>query len=694
MRIDINLDKKIMLSEKNFLRLLCVLLLGIIATGCSGSDEKEEIPTSIVLSVDKNNLKSDGVESVTFSVKANNKDITNSAVIIYIEENTPLSGKNFSTNIPGTYTFFATFENLSSSNVEINAMPIFLILTADTTIIKNNGKSSATFSATADGSDVTDNIEIFLINEDTEILLEEKMFTTYQEGSYTFYCKYNNHISNNIIITAEQYSLTLRASASSINANGIETVALTVFADNDDITNEAIIYRKDGDNQILLEGNTFETSQEGDYEFFAQYQNQTSNTVNVKATIPKLLLTSDKTIAKTGEEITFTSILDETNNISSEATLHITFNNNNETIKGNVFKPVSFGTYYVLATYEDKISNTIQLEISPANITLLVDKNTLKSRNADFATFTVYADGKEINDANIFLKKETQDILINGNTFSSNVTGSFSFYAQYAGTKSDLTEIIVQFVNFAKVSCAMEVVATWCGYSPHMINAFHQVHKYHSDQINIVSIHRSNSYLGSSDIDSDEIMKKFQATGTPFGIVDLEEEPYTRSVGAILDARRITSYRHLATSGIAITSQRKDNNINVTLKIKVNETNQYNVCAIIVEDNIVKQQVVYVNNSKDNVLNDEHFVHHSVATYIMPNANLITGKPLGLLQEGSEITETFSISLDKSVTKDRIINYSNCRVIAYVLKTEDGTLYFNNSATCPVNGSVDFRYEE
>ena len=91
--------------EKNILRLICILSFTITGISCSGPDEKLEKPTSIILSVDKNNFKSDGNESVTFSVKANEKDITNSARIIYKEENTPLSGNNFSTNIPGTYTF-------------------------------------------------------------------------------------------------------------------------------------------------------------------------------------------------------------------------------------------------------------------------------------------------------------------------------------------------------------------------------------------------------------------------------------------------------------------------------------------------------------------------------------------------------------------------------------------------------------
>ena len=680
--------------EKNILRLICILSFTITGISCSGPDEKLEKPTSIILSVDKNNFKSDGNESVTFSVKANEKDITNSARIIYKEENTPLSGNNFSTNIPGTYTFYATFENLSSSDVKVNAMPIILILSADTTYIKANGKSAVTFSATADGSNVTGDVEIFFEYGESETLLEDNKFTTDQEGSYNFYCKYKDNVSNHITISVAPFTLTLKATTSSIKANGTETVAFTVMADDDDITNEAKIYRKEGEDVILIEGNTFETTHEGNYEFFAQHQKQTSNPVYIEAIISRLSLTSNKLAAKTSESIAFSAISDDINDVSSDMTLHITFNDKEETLNGNVFTPVSFGTYSVFASFEGRVSNTIKLEISPANVTLSADKNALKSTGADFATFTVYADGKIINGADIYFKREAGDILINDNKFSSNIQGTFSFYAHFAETKSELTDITVHFVNFKKQSCAMEVVATWCGYSPQMINAFHQVHKLYSDYIHIVSIHRSSSYLGSSDMKAEEFMNLYETSGTPFGIVDFEEEISHRSAEGIASAQRHSAHMHPATSGIAITSQKTDNSINVTLKVKANEANEYNVCAIIVEDNIVKQQLIYLNNSKDNTVLDNNYVHHSVATYIMPNTNLYTGKPLGMLQEGSEVTETFSIPLDKVVTEDRIINHSNCRVVAYVLKKENGKFYINNSATCPINGSVGFRYEE
>jgi hypothetical protein len=68
-------------------------------------------------------------------------------------------------------------------------------------------------------------------------------------------------------------------------------------------------------------------------------------------------------------------------------------------------------------------------------------------------------------------------------------------------------------------------------------------------------------------------------------------------------------------------------------------------------------------------------------------------KSYGNEMNGEEATETISIPLDKIVTK-RTVNYSNCRVIAYVLKKSGANFYINNTASCPVNGSTDYNYED
>ena len=674
-----------------YILLLICLIINVIITGCSKPNEEEK-PQSITLSVDKSIFKSNGNESVSFIVLANGKDITSNSRIIFKEENTPLSGNSFSTNIPGTYTFYATFEGLSSTDVKVNATPIVLIMEADTTSIKTDGKNVVTFSVTADGENVTENVDIFYKSGESEVRIEGYEFSTDQEGSYDFFCKYNEQTSNSIIINAIPFILSLTADKTEIKANGTDFVSFTVKADNENITDEAIIYRKEGDDVIQIESNTFATSKEGEYEFFAQYKKQTSGNVSIEAIISRLSLSADKIVAKTGDKVTFSATSDDVNDVSTNITLHITRDENEETIKDNIFTPSLFGSYSIYASYEGRISNTIEIEVSPAIVTLSIDKTTIKSTGTDYASFTVFADGEQVNDAEIFLKGETNDIKIDGYEFSSSIQGSFSFYAQFDNTKSELAEINVLYVKFLKQNCALSVVATWCGFSHDMINTYHEILRLHSNQIQVVSIYRSNSYLGSSDVNGEELIDHFN-TGTPFGIIDLEEKMPPR-VEAFMSSSAYLKYLYPVTSGIAITSNTDNNNINVTLNVKVIDANEYSVCAVVVEDNVKEEQATYPDGTKESAIINKNFIHHSVATYMMPNSNLLTGKSLGVLKAGSEVTESFSIPLNMTISKYRTVKHSNCRIVAYVLKKEGDNFYVNNATSCSINGSVAYKYEE
>lgn len=683
-----------MILEKNILKLLCLLLFTGVIISCSDSSETEEKPQSITLAVDKNNFKSDGNDVITFSVKGGEKDLTDYAKIVYKEENTPLSGNTFSTNIPGIYTFYAMYDGLKSTEIQIKASPIILILKADTTYIKSNGKSMVTFSVTADGAAITEGVEFFMVNEGSDLLMESNIFSTEQEGIYEFYCKYKEQVSDRITITAIPFILTLTTDTSSIKANGNEFATFTVTADNENITNEARIYRKDGDAAVLLESNIFKTTEENNYEFFAQYQNQTSNTVYIEAIISKLSLAADTIKVKTGESIIFTAISDDINDVSSDITLHIATDGKDKIQEGNIFTPSQFGTYTIYATYENRISNSINIEVYPATILLSTDKTSIKSTGTDISTFTVQVDGKIVNNADIYMKGETQSIKIKDYKFASNLQGTYTFYAQFAGIRSGDIDITVNFVDFVKQSCAIGVFATWCGYSPSMIHAFHEVQSIYPDQIQIISVHRSNSTLASSDINAEEFIYLYNnSEETPYGLMDLDDK-LLRSASSIYKSYQHMLYTHPVKSGIAIESKINETSIDVTLKVKVNETDEYHVCAIIVEDNIVKRQTVYTSNSADDYIRDDAFVHNSVATYIMPGTNLHTGKRLGFVSAGAEVFESFSIPLDKTISKSRTVNHANCRVVAYVLKKEGDQFYINNATTCPVNGSVDYKYKE
>jgi thiol-disulfide isomerase/thioredoxin len=595
------------------------------------------------------------------------------------------------TNIFGLLWALATILPGCSGADDAEKIPQSLVLSANKNELKSDGVEIVTFSIHADGKEVSTDSETVLIYKEENRILSDKTFSTHIAGTHHFYATYKNVGSPEIQITAIPVILTLASDKTSIKADGKDAVTFIVRADEDDVTNNAVVYRKEGEESIRLGSNTFITDKEGHHEFFAQYREQVSNTFSLEAILPRLSITPDKTSIRTGENVTFTAISDDVNDVSSSITLYITRDGQEEILNGPIFTPSLFGIYSIYATFEERRSNITEIEVTPASVALSVDKSSLRSTGADIATFFVHADGAETDDAEIFMKGEPEDLKLAGKQFSTHLSKTYTFYAQYAGVRSEDLNITVYPVNFYKQSCAMEFVATWCKYSPQMISAFHQVRERYSDHIQILSLHRSSSALESTNVDVDKFQLYYGRSDTPFGIMDFNDL-LTRRPDEIQKSYQSLKIKFPATSGIAILSKKTDNRIDITLKVRVNETNEYSVYAFVVEDDVTARQLTFGNSSNDPVWND-NYVHHAVATYAMPDAQPYTGKSLGILQNGEEAVENFSIPLDNAVTK-RTVNYSNCRVIAYILKKSGDHFYINNTASCPINGSIDYKYEE
>jgi len=585
------------------------------------------------------------------------------------------------------------------SEKEIQDRPVILIFSADVTTIVADGKSGVTFTIMADGENVSAHAEIYRKDDESDFRLEDHTFYPVKAGEYEFYCKFNDLISPSITITVLPLVLTLTADVESIKANGKESVTFTVFAGEDEVTNEALIVCKTDDDEITLENNSFSTTAVGAYEFFAQYLSQASNTVFIEATVSNLTLSSDKTTAKTGETITFEAISDNEHDVSTAILLHITHCDEtdtelySETLEGNQFTPASFGNYSIYASYDEKKSNVIALTVEPSSVVLSVDKESIGFSGVDVATFTVYVDGQKVNNAVVYMIGNP-DIKMTDHTFSSEILGDYSFYAQFRDIKSDVKTVRVHFVNFAKQACIMGFVATWCGFSPEMVEVLSQARTTYPNEIQSIIIHRNTSQLASTAIVAEDYLVPNGITMTPYGIMDFSVK-IMRSLPNISQNYQNMKRSNPVKAGIAISSQINDNQINVSLKVKVNETNEYRIGAVIVEDGVVCSQLVYPNGDRDDAYWDDHYIHHSVATYIMPGTSLRAGKSLGRLQSGMEVTEQFSIPLNKTISTDRKVNHNHCRVVAYVLMSAtNNDYYINNSTSCPINSSISYLYEK
>ena len=169
----------------------------------------EEEITSIVLKVDKETIIANGKDIAKFTLKVNDTELTDGFQLFNADDNTPVE-KTFYTSTPGTYTFVATYDNITSNQVVVTAeedKPATVELVANKTSIKNNGNDKVTFTVLVNGKDKTSEATIFNVTSNEN--LSGNTFSSTNTGDYVFYATYNDIKSNEVSVnvrTARSYA--------------------------------------------------------------------------------------------------------------------------------------------------------------------------------------------------------------------------------------------------------------------------------------------------------------------------------------------------------------------------------------------------------------------------------------------------------------------------------------------------------
>ncbi|MBO7189177.1 MAG: hypothetical protein J6V55_01170 [Alistipes sp.] len=274
-----------------------IALLGIVA--CNETPE-DAVSQTLKLTIDKSEIVADGTDVVTFNV-ADSKDAkVDDAKIYFADTNEVLEGNTFKTKYAGEYKFYAKRGNEKSNTVTVTATkaeetpdnpdtPVDptdkqVVLSVSPTTIYADGEETAVFTLKVDGVSTT-NFDVYNAVDNSKLSGNE--FSTTEVGTYSFYAMCEEEKSNTVeviarmkIIEEEEKPITLTASATTIKANGVESVKFTVMQDGADVTNASAIYVNNG----KLNGNKFLTTTPGTYSVYAEKDSMRSETITITAT--------------------------------------------------------------------------------------------------------------------------------------------------------------------------------------------------------------------------------------------------------------------------------------------------------------------------------------------------------------------------------------------------------------------------
>ena len=491
--------------------------------------------------------------------------------------------------------------------------------------------------------------------------------------------------------------VTISADKTSIKANGKDKVVFTVTVDKNDISSPVVITQKDKNTSI--EGMSFSTDSAATYTFYATYNNFKSNEISVDALDLEVIMRANKQTIKANNTdiVTFSVEVDNEDVTSSAQIIQVESDSLLTEFHTNI--P---GDYTFYATYNGKKSSEIHIDASAITVSLSVDKTSIKANNRDKASFTVKVDGENVTSSAVIMQRIVKQnyIKLDNNEFFSDVPDSYAFYADYEGVKSNEVVVESTYVELAFLRSwnIVQIASTIDSLSPLLTVELEKLKKSFPGKIHVISLHPYGQYCmselsGALAQTANNFVEKVNRTKVPFSIVDLftpvalyQRDTQIHLVRA-LDKVTLTRDR-LSMTGMAVQSTMNGNKIDFVVKFKTLTTDTYRFFAFVVEDGVVKMQKMSDGTRNPN------YIHNNVATYQLTEGDPFLGVNLGKITAGYETPHNFSINTDLFDT-DRKVNFDNCRIVCYTLRSKDGVDYFvDNVTTCPVNGSVRFLYEQ
>lgn len=251
-----------------------------------------------------------------------------------------------------------------------------------------------------------------------------------------------------------QQTLQLSADNTEIYADGTQTATFTVKDSTGEAVEGATIYF--ADTNEALEGNTFKTKYVGTYTFYAQKDNNKSNTITIEALEVKedtkvvTLSVAPTSIVADGQSAAVFSTT--CNGEAVEATVYNAADNT--ALATNAFTTTTEGEYTFYALYEGVRSNDVKVTATPKQeeptptpkaITIAASASTFKANGVDGVTFTVTEEGgTDVTSTSMIFIDGSR---LQGYKFMTTTPGTYTAYAERGGIKSNEITITAEEVT-------------------------------------------------------------------------------------------------------------------------------------------------------------------------------------------------------------------------------------------------------
>lgn len=335
--------------------------------------------------------------------------------------------------------------------------------------------------------------------------------------------------------------------------------------------------------------------------------------------------------------------------------------------------------------------------VEDGKLTLQSDKTSIVANGADKITFQVMLGNTDVTQSAKIYLVERDGTAVNekqpSTKFGSTVAGSFVFEARYESGSTKLTSdnkitITVSASSekevFYRKILTQYFTSTGCVACPNMNKALKNLSQTYQDRMVISTFHMNYGSMADpmSVAVTSKYMVEFAGSGLPRCFLDLRPDTdcsgLTPEKTAMENIDRILA-DYPAACGVKIDSKydAAKETVSVKFTVKASVTNEYRILPFLVEDGIVADQMGA----------DSNYVHDNVVR-VAPASSLV-GDRMNTIEKDAEATKSYTFNVESGWKTD------NMRVVVCVLSTSDGVnFYGSNAASCGINESIDYLYNE
>ena len=294
------------------------------------------------------------------------------------------------------------------------------------------------------------------------------------------------------------------------------------------------------------------------------------------------------------------------------------------------------------------------------------------------AKFTVFEGNADVTSDAVIYNVESGEAL-KGDTFSTTFAGTYYFYAEYQGRKSDHISVVAEHViesAFVRNVCLMEFTDAQCTFCPAASRYIDQFILEKNENAHLMAFHEKDKW----SLPQYAVLRDlFKIAATPYAVVDMRVALSLENgkMGDVKDAVNKAPEQSPAHCGVAVSSAAEEASTKVTVKVFSEKSSDYYLALYVVEDGIIGEQL-------DNGQVTTKYYHQFVVRQML--SATVYGDYLGRINAQTEAAKEYEITIDQS--------WNLAKTYVYALAMdEDG--HVNNMQVCLLNGgSTDYEYKK